>query len=250
MGRVLRAMINKETNERYCRGCEKWYPQTSEFWYTLKGEFRSNYCKTCYSERHPSDSGSTETWRVFLDPYVYKNENQREETHLCLESLGWRWHESGEYFWKPGIVDENGQWVNIPKDTPKAGSYILTDEDRDEILETWDGDWDEFQARYNITKSKLESAINGRRSKVGPRFFEDVERDKNGKIIRDRKSFIRKIPYRSRLTQEEKDKIVELEQNEWTIEEIAAEVDRSITTIRTLLKKFYGPQKYKERQGR
>lgn len=232
MGKVVPPIINKENNTRLCRGCNKWLEQTSENWYTLYGKIRTNYCITCYKKKHPSYTGSTATWRVLSKPHTFKHEIQRLDTHEFLQCMGWRWHESGKYWSKPGIVDENGKWENIPEGTPPTGSHVLTNEERQEIRDNWNGDWERFQSEYNITKGRIESALKGH----------TLRGTKNGKLV--------PVNYRKVMTPEEKLEVIELEIKGWDHWEIAHKLDRSITAIRNILKKEYGHEGYTARQKR
>lgn len=241
MDRPPKPQINKETNERYCLGCETWLLQTSEYWYTLHGRIRSNYCKFCYIKKHPSAPRTMEQAIVLSNPYTFKYEFQRQEVHELLTKMGWRWQESGKRWVKPGIVDENGEWENIPEGTPKTGSHILTEEEREEIFLTWDRDYEGFQSKYNITKNKLESAFRGRKRR-GATLKPGMLRTAGGKIVYDELKDKRKRPYRRQMNDEEKQRIVELEKQGWDHWDIAKEMDRSITCIRNYIKKYNGSE--------
>ena len=150
--------------------------------------------------------------------------------------MGWRYNESGKYWYKPGIVDKKGKWLNIPKGTPKAGSYILTEEEREEIRQTYDGDQDEFMSKYNISKYNLNSALKGRGSVGRP--FLDKERRENGGIIYDQvPPENRKVPFKKRMTENEKLEVIQMAEEGTDHWEIANEFERSITTIRKIIYK-------------
>ena len=242
MGKVLKPTINKEDNTRLCRECKKWKLQTSEFWYVDDGKPRGNFCKVCARLRYPSSSKDIDDWRVYKEPHYYFNAEQRRIGHMALNAMGWTWNESRKIWTKPGVVTKDGKWVGMPADVESVGTRILTDEQKDEIRTTYKkGKFDEFLSKYNINSSRLKNILKSKPSGTGKQGSKqgskrgrnpdpNVPRKPDGTIIYELPN--RKIPFRPRLTQEDRDLIISLYAVNTPIIDICAELNRSATTVR------------------
>lgn len=109
-----KAKVNKFNNTRFCRGCQKWYEQTEEYWYFTNrfGEPRprGNYCRKCRAKLNNDDSQKLGI--VPNEPCHYTCDLQKEHTTDFLTTIGWRYNKEGKLWWKPGVKLVDGTFVD------------------------------------------------------------------------------------------------------------------------------------------
>ena len=75
-------------------------------------------CKKCYKEYYTNrklkkleqNGGAT---RVRNKPNHYEDEFQKKATFELLNSMGWKFNEQNQIWYKDGIKDSNGNWLNL-----------------------------------------------------------------------------------------------------------------------------------------
>lgn len=176
----IKGKINKEDNTKFCITCEKWVPYDPEHWHMRNGKTHSNHCKECFNKQSRERARKTretdfDNWIVYQEPYKYKNERQKQQTEEFLTKIGWEFNPNNGIWYKDGIKDENGNWLVIPDDAPEAGSHHLTPEEAEFIKLNWKKTvfkYEDFMSEFNVTRSKIERAIQGRHS-LKPKLSED-----------------------------------------------------------------------------
>jgi len=111
-----------ELNE--CKHCHEEKP-FEEFYYSKKEKKWSSYCKKCVSEL-----SSEAYWKAkeFGQPGVFMNDEDKENVHKFLRSLGWRLNEENGVWYKYPVKNKQGEWklgLLCPQLTKKRGRRTI-----------------------------------------------------------------------------------------------------------------------------
>lgn len=237
MGTIQRAKINKN-NERYCIGCGDWYEQIREHWVYRDGNPRGNYCKKCFYERKKPKEITLASFAVPSQPHKYKSEIQKNETQKFLTSIGWKFNEELNHWWKEPYVNQHGEW-KLKEGTEKPFEHIPTEDEKQQIIELYSmgAEIEDLSSDFNIKEKTIATIL--RSSSKGRPLKPDVERDHRGKIVYND----RKIPYRGRMDEDEIKSIIDLYEQEYTIKQIANKIGRSDTAVRYRIDQHNGIKK-------
>lgn len=100
-----------------CLGCDKQLP--IERFYSSKKSKRSSMCKTCTNriekQRYREKKNRCFCGSPQVSPRLntYKDPQQKECTFTFLTSIGWKFNEEKGIWWKEGIKDKSGIFINI-----------------------------------------------------------------------------------------------------------------------------------------
>jgi hypothetical protein len=119
--------MKKEVTEKICKKCNEIKPIT-EF-YISKSKYRAGYCKVCISlydkekyEKYKEDNcGGV---RILKYPNCFTNDTQKECTFQLMESMGFKFNEEKQIWWKPGFRTEDGIFIFIKPRLKRKRQYL------------------------------------------------------------------------------------------------------------------------------
>lgn len=109
---------------KQCRTCKEW--KTKDKFYLHKSKSKSSYldCKTCcnkieaarakvYRQQELEENGGS--FRHYKEPNRWIDDIQRDATFDILKAIGWKFNEEKGIWWKEGIKNEDGEFLNVVK---------------------------------------------------------------------------------------------------------------------------------------
>jgi hypothetical protein len=109
---------------KQCRTCKEW--KTKDKFYLHKSKSKSTYldCKSCcnkveaarakvYRQQELEENGGS--FRHYKEPNRWIDDIQRDATFDILKAIGWKFNEEKGIWWKEGIKNENGEFLNVKK---------------------------------------------------------------------------------------------------------------------------------------
>ena len=238
---------NMEEPTKKCSKCEEELPMTKTFWYYKKESpevIRGSICKHCkmtynrnWHGRNDPGILTAQPHRVYTQPYMFGHKDTEEQVKQAMEVLGMKW--SGAFWWKPGYREEDGRFSCIPPGTEETGGHSLTKEETLHIQKEWQVSYfklEDIEAEFNVTEGKAAKAIirvYKEPVKLG-QYSIEICRYPDGR----KRNSIKGQPYRPVMTDEDKEKIVELSLAGVSVKGIAEEMDRSQQAIKYILKKY------------
>jgi hypothetical protein len=108
-----------------CKSCEVELPISEFYYYKKSGKFFKT-CKKCTTEtnkkKHKEAIANSDRslWAVYRNkPGEFANDEQKRLVYELLNSMGWIHNPDKELWYRKGIKDANGKWVNIKPKQPK-----------------------------------------------------------------------------------------------------------------------------------
>lgn len=127
---------------KHCPRCDEFLPLT-QFYYRTDTGYR-NHCKECektknrekYLKRREAAGGAN---RVYNEPNKYFDEGQRKASFEFLELLGWSFNPINNIWYKEGIKNPDGNFINVKEDdlAIRLRQRRLTKEDKRAIVEDY-----------------------------------------------------------------------------------------------------------------
>jgi hypothetical protein len=125
-------------DHKICGICKIWKPYSLFYRNKKKLQYRCIQCTKDYEkvrrtkERIDNQGGND----IKPQPNQYANEVQKNEVFKIMLSLGWKFNEDNQKWWKKGIKDSDGKFPRIKKYLSKRGiRYVRTKEVEDKMKE-------------------------------------------------------------------------------------------------------------------
>lgn len=125
-------------NHKFCGVCGVWKPFSLFYRNKKKLQYRCIQCTKDYekvrrtNERIINQGGN----KIKPQPNHYANETQKNEVFKIMLSLGWKFNEDNQKWWKKGIKDSDGNFPAIKKYLSSKGiKYKKTKELVDKMKE-------------------------------------------------------------------------------------------------------------------
>jgi hypothetical protein len=114
-----REKLEKSKTHR-CPRCKYDLPLTTEYWYySHKHErFEIHICKECkrekarinYNKVHKVNPVGDGIWDIQGNPGEYNSKEEKDDTFQFMELMGWKYSESQQRWFKPGLKNKYGVW--------------------------------------------------------------------------------------------------------------------------------------------
>lgn len=117
-------------NYRKCYRCHS-YNELSQYY--AKTGHKYSYCLDCRTKESREDASKymVETMgglHFYQTPNKYYNDLQKESVFNIMKALNWQFNEEKGIWFKPGLKDENNNWVKINKNASSKGKFRVTPE--------------------------------------------------------------------------------------------------------------------------
>lgn len=127
-------------------------------------------CRECISNRYKRDY---QKWlanncggdKILGKPNQYQNKYQKDCVFKLMESLGYLYNESNGIWWKPGIKDEDGNFLKVIKRNKRIGRPGYTnikDEKRKNIVKLYQQGYSykRIEEILNISNTTISKIVN------------------------------------------------------------------------------------------
>ena len=129
----LQPDLSTDKNYKQCRTCQEWKLKTEYYCYNNSGKKGYLDCRICINKKEVirskvrREKELEEIGGSFYhkqNPGEWVDEYQKEATYNILKAIGWKLNEDNGIWWKDGIKDSNGVFINIEtKSTKSFGDY-------------------------------------------------------------------------------------------------------------------------------
>ena len=132
--------MKKEVTEKICNKCKQL--KSIQDFYASKKKYVSGTCKECYNklekikyyEYKEDNCGGA---RILQKPNLYANTAQKNCLFQLMESMGFKFNQEKQIWWKPSFRTEDGIFIKV-KPKPKRKREYLTKLMIKEIHELFD----------------------------------------------------------------------------------------------------------------
>ena len=123
--------LSTDKNYKQCRTCQEWKLK-SEYYYYQSSKKTYLDCRPCVNKKEVERSKKDRLKELEENGgSLYRKENpgewvdeyQKEATYNILKAIGWKLNEDNGIWWKDGIKDSNGVFINIKTKQSSVKDY-------------------------------------------------------------------------------------------------------------------------------
>lgn len=128
-----------DSNYKKCNTCFEIKPIEKFYFQNKKLGKRFGRCSECELEKDRQErlelvKEQNGAIRIKSKPNEYYDEYQKEYTFNILKAIGWIFNEEKGMWWKPGVKNEDGTFVNVKPNRYKYNKPLTDDQHRDMIM--------------------------------------------------------------------------------------------------------------------